>query len=318
MTEKVLSAFANALKITNADEWVATLRTEDGSEFLADDIIASKIAATVSERVTAAKNESRKSGQAEQNSKIRSFVKAQGFDNPDTLQGADLLNAYSAWKDEQTPDTPTGAKLEDMDIDALRKLPQVKQIELLAQQGAGQKFQTLQKEYTDYKTDMDTYKRNSEAQKVDERAFAKTVDYVNALGVVLTVEGSEISSSDRLETIYHRIRSMHKIGLDSKGEPIVLSEDGSPMNDSFGDPIQYKNIVLDVSKKLYPIRTQDPNHSGSGIQPSAFGKPGEKVPQKLFGTRLEYDTFMKVTTDRTQRAEAATSWQYHSDKAAGN
>lgn len=317
MTEKVLSAIAKALKITNVDEWVATLRTEDGSEFLAEDEVVAKVATTISERVTAAKNESRKSGQAEQNSKIRSFVKSNGFENPDNLQGAELLNAYSAWKEDQTPETPEGVKLEDLDIDTLRKLPQIKQIELQAQQGAGQKFHTLQKEYADYKADMDAYKRNADAQKVDEKAFAKTVSYAKALGVILKVEGSEIDENERLDTIHQRIKSRYKIGLDAKGEPFIQNEDGSPMNDNFGDPIEYKNVVLEVSKKIYGVSAQDPTHSGSGISPNGNGAAPVKVPPKI--TQADFERIMKTSTVPAERLAAVESRQYHStNEAAGN
>ena len=297
---------------------IATLRNEDGGEWLAEETIAKQIASKLSERVTAASKASRGQGQAEQNSKILSFVKRGGFDNPEDLKGEVLLNAYSAWKEEQSTVAPDGVKLEELDIETLRKLPQVKQIELLAQQGAGQKFQALQKEYSDYKTEMDIFKRNSDAEKVDERAFAKTVSYARSLGIILEIEGSGIDANERLDTIHERIKSRYKIGLDVKGEPFPKGDDGSPLNNNFGDPIKYSDIVLEIGKKIYGVSTQDQSQSGSGIPASSGATHGDKVPPKMHRNLEEYNNFMMTSADPSERKAAAESWQYHSKTAAGN
>jgi len=317
MSEILYRSIAKELNLP-ADELIATLRDETGGEWLAEDFIAKQIASKLSERVTAASKASRGQGQAEQNSKISAFVKRNGFDNPEDLKGEVLLNAYSAWKEEQSPSAPDGIKLEELDIEVLRKLPQIKQIELLAQQGAGQKFQALQKEYGDYRTEMDTYKRNSDAEKVDEKAFAKTVSYAKSLGIILKIEGSEIDADERLDTIHQRIKLKYKIGLDAKGEPFPQGDDGSALNNNFGDPIKYSDIVLEIGKKIYGVSAQDQSQSGSGIPANSGATPGEKVPPKMFQNRSEYDNFMMTSADPAQRSDAAKSWQYHSQQAAGN
>ena len=120
MSEKLYKAIAVAFKI-NPDEFIATLK--DGDDWLSEDAISDKVTELVSTKVTAAKTDSRKSGQAEQNAKILKVVKLAGFENPDNLQGSELLTAFTAWKDEQivpaSGDTPTG----EMDKETLLKLP---------------------------------------------------------------------------------------------------------------------------------------------------------------------------------------------------
>ena len=134
MSEKLYKAIAVAFKI-NPDEFIATLK--DGDDWLSEDAISDKVTELVSTKVTAAKTDSRKSGQAEQNAKILKVVKLAGFENPDNLQGSELLTAFTAWKDEQivpaSGDTPTG----EMDKETLLKLPIVKSLILEAKQESG-------------------------------------------------------------------------------------------------------------------------------------------------------------------------------------
>ena len=186
MSDKLYKAIAVAFKI-NPDEFIATLK--DGDDWLSEDAISDKITDLVSTKVTAAKTDSRKSGQAEQNAKILKIVKASGFENTDNLQGADLLTAFTAWKDEQiappTGDTP----VDQMDKETLLKLPIVKSLVLEAKQESGRGVEAVKQQFDAYKAQVEQDNVKRERERAINVAERHTEEAARKGNIVLKVEG---------------------------------------------------------------------------------------------------------------------------------
>lgn len=320
MTEKVLRAVAAALKI-NADEWVATLK--DGDEFLPEETVLEEISKAVSERVAAAKLQSRKSGQAEQNAQVRKFVKSQGFDNPDNLQGEELLSAFMAWKEDSAPPPPMGdgLKLEDVGVETLRKLPNVKSLIVEAQQGAGQKFAALQKQLEEKAAEFDAYKRGEEERKVRHVARQHFAKALKEGGIILSPEGVDVDPEERIDSAFERMWGRRKIGLDANGAPIVLNDDGSaPDADEFGNPVRFDDVAVAVAKPMYGVSKQDARQGGSGIHPGQNGTPPSAQGRMRFNNQAELDAYLTSETNPALRAAANRAWQQQQTEkmAAGN
>ena len=316
MSEKLYKAIAVAFKI-NPDEFIATLK--DGDDWLSEDAISDKITELVSTKVTAAKTDSRKSGQAEQNAKILKVVKMAGFENPDNLQGSELLTAFTAWKDEQivppSGDTPTG----EMDKETLLKLPIVKSLILEAKQESGKGNERLKQEFDSYKAQVEQEKKAFEQERVWDISEKWIEQEARKANINLKVEGSDISEQERINSIVNIIRYTKKVGLNDKKEPIFLGDDGEQLKDEFGNPIPFGHIVLSVGKPLYGVQTQNPNHSGATIPANTTaGQNGAYTPTMRFNDQAEFDNYKMTETDPGKRLEASKSWQYQQDKAAGN
>lgn len=316
MSEELLKAIAAAFKI-NADEWIATLK--DGDDWLSDDVIKGEVSKLISEKVTAAKTQSRKSGQAEQNAKVLKFVKTAGFENPDGLQGDELLTAFNAWKDEQvvsqTGDTPP----DQMDKETLAKLPIVKSLILEARQESGKGNEALKAEFAQYKAQVEAEKKSFEQERVWDISEKWIEQEARKGNVNLKVEGSDISEAERIKSIVNIIRYTKKVGLNANKEPVFLGDDGEQLKDEFGNAIPFSDIVLSVAKPLYGIKKQDPNHEGANPpQNGSHGQNGAYVPKYRFKDQAEYDKFKMETVDGAERLEATKSWQFAQEKAAGN
>ena len=316
MSEKLLKAIAAAFKI-NADEWIATLK--DGDDWLSEDAIAEQVSALVSEKVTAAKTQSRKSGQAEQNAKVLKFVKASGFENPDGLQGDELLTAFNAWKDEQVV-PPTGdAPNDQMDKETLAKLPIVKSLILEARQEAGKGNELLKTEFAQYKAQVEQEKKAFEQDRVWDIS-EKWIEQEARRGKVnLKVDGTDISEQERIKAIVSIIKHSKKIGLNANKEPIFLGDDGEQLKDEFGNPIPFSDVVLGVARPLYGIMKQDPSHEGAN--PPANSVPGQNgaySPKYRLASIEDYDKKYMETVDSAERLEISKSKAFHQEKAAGN
>jgi len=314
MSDKLYKAIAVAFKI-NPDEFIATLK--DGDDWLSEDAISDKITDLVSTKVTAAKTDSRKSGQAEQNAKILKIVKASGFENTDNLQGADLLTAFTAWKDEQiappTGDTP----VDQMDKETLLKLPIVKSLVLEAKQESGRGVEAVKQQFDAYKAQVEQDNVKRERERAINVAERHTEEAARKGNIVLKVEG--VDEKVRLKSIFDVIRLNESIGLDAKGLPIVLGEDGEQKKDDYGNPIPFSDIVVSYGKGMYGVSAIPQTHEGAN-PPINAGVPGQKdyVPKYRFGTTKEYDDAYMKASSPEDRLELSRSKQFHAEKAAGN
>lgn len=318
MNEKFLKAIAVAFKIKNADEWLATLK--DGEDWLEEDRVIELVSKTISDRVAAAKTESRGSGQAEQNRYISKFVSDAGFENPDNLQGKDLLTAFKTWQEENAPTPQSDTPPTEMDKETLRKLPVVQSLILEAQQGAGEKFKAVQKQLEEKAAEFEKYKTSVVQSEVKSIARQHFEDDLRAGNVILEVDGLNISPKKRVDNAFEILWASKKIGLSPERKPIILREDGSPDVDEFGNHISFREVSISIAEPMYGISTQNPNHGGSGIQQTnqnGAGKPGEYTPKMRFNNEKEKNDFVMSTADPAERLEAEKSWQHQIEKAAG-
>lgn len=314
MSEQLLKAIAFAFKI-NADEWIATLK--DGDDWLSDEQIGTEVSKLISEKVTAAKKQSRASGQGEQNAKVLKAVKAAGYENPDNLQGDELISAFIVWKDEQVA-PPTGDNPTDqMDKETLLKLPIVKSLIHEARQESGKGNEKIKAEFEAYKLDVERERTKNREERALDIAKLRNAESLRKGNVVLKVDG--ISEEDRIEAVMDRIRLREKIGLDSKGEPIFLGEDGEQRKDEYGNLIPFSEIVVSYGKAMFGIAKQDPNHEGANPPAnSGQGQKGAYVPKYRLANIGDYDAKYMETSDPAERLEINKSKQFHEQQAAGN
>jgi hypothetical protein len=314
MSEQLLKAIALAFKI-NADEFIATLK--DGDDWLSDDEVGTKVSALISEKVTAAKTQSRKSGQGEQNAKVLKAVKAAGYENPDNLQGDELISAFIVWKDEQVESTTGDTPIDQMDKDTLAKLPIVKSLILEAKQESGKGNEKIKAEFEAYKLEVERERAKNREERAFDIAKLRNAESLRKGKVVLKVDG--ISEEDRIEAVMDRIRLREKIGLDAKGEPIFLGEDGEQRKDEYGNPISFADIVVSYGKAMFGIAAQDSSHEGANHPANQqHGQSGAYVPKYRFANISDYDNKYMETSDPAERLEINKSKAFHQEKAAGN
>jgi len=316
MSEKLYKALATAFK-TNADEFVTTLKNAD-DEWLSDDEIITKVKSLVAEKVAAASTKARGQGQAEQNAKILKHVKGEGYENPDNLQGDELLAAFKDWQTENTPGAPPpgDAKVDEMDRKTLLKLPIVKELIQAAKQDSGKTFEALKVQFDTYKVQVEKEKEQTSHERVWEKA-EKAIALAAKKGLNLKVEGDGISEDDRVRALATIIRAGKKVGLSDKGEPIFLGDDGMPEADEFGNAIPFSETVIRLGKPLFGILKQDPNHEGATIPANrANGDAGEYVPKFRFANAQEYDSRIMASVDPAERAELTKARNFHLNKDA--
>lgn len=316
MTEKVLKAFASAFKIPDADEFIATLK--NGDEWLSDEEIAQVIAATISEKVTAAKTASRASGQGEQNAKIAKAIKAAGFDNSENLKGDELLSAFVAWKDEQaTPQPDSAGDVSKLSVDEVLKLPVGKEIEQKVRQQIGQNVDALTAQLKAKDAEFEKFKSGVNQSRAEDALARFVPDVVRKAGVILKVEGIQDSESARIKYLTDQIKHTRKFTLAADGSPMFVDDSGEPIKDEYGNVISAHDIIVSIATPIYGIAKQDPNNGG-GNPPLNGGQGGQQAPPKMFATQDDYNKYMITETDGTKKLAAVQSWQYHEKQAAGN
>ncbi len=316
MSEALLKVIASAFKI-NADEFISTLK--DGDDFLPDDQIGAEVSKLIADKVAAAKIQSRKNGQGEQNAKVLKAVKVAGFENPDNLQADELVAAFIAWKDEQSVPPSSDTPVDQMDKETLLKLPIIKSLVLEVKQESGKGNEAIKREFAEYKAQVERENQQRANERAHDIAERWTADSLKKGNVTLKVEGTDVSEAERIQSVFDRIVLREKIGLNEKREPIILGDDGEQKKDEFGNPIPFSDIAMKYGKSMYGVSVQNPSHEGAN-PPTSTGVPGQKdyVPKYRFGTTKEYDDAYMKASSPEDRLELSRSKQFHAEKAAGN
>ena len=309
MSEKLYKGIASALKL-DADEWIASLKN-DGGEWLAEDDVAARIAETLTERVTAATANSRKSGQREINDQIRKFVKGAGFENTENLQGKELLASYDEWRTTSFDPGEGGKKPAEMTEDELVKLPMFKGL-------IAKRLSEAEKAVNEARAEVETVRKQATQARVSDVLkpwLSKTLEEAN---VVLEVTGQGVSKQSRIDAIYRQL-DLSRISLDKEGNPFMLDDDGeSPKTDTFGKNFDLKkHVVADIAAPLYGIHAQNPKLGGANPPANGGAAPSAYKPTMTFASQQDYDRYKMSEVDPALRLEATQSWQ-HQQAAAGN
>ena len=313
--EKTIQALASALNL-DAEEFAAALR--DGEKWLEDDKMAEKIGQTVRDQVKAAREASKareeaqlKRGTRETMLSVERWMKAQGFENPDKLQGSELLDAFTEHLRAQTapagdPAGSGGKKPGEMSSEDLAKLPAVKELMTDAVKGAAAKYEAVKAEF-------EAYQKKTTVERVEAVAKKTAAEILEENRAILEVPGSEIAKPQRLEAIY-RFFDFEKMRVDEKGGIVMLDENGEVLLNDMGKPVSYKEKVLEINKRLYGFHTQDPNKGGGNPPANGGQKPGEWKPSMTFTDQAAYDNFYRTETDPVKRAEGAKSWRFQQEQ----
>jgi len=307
MNDKILGAIASALQIDAAE---LTTALKDGEAFLPDDQLAEKLKDVAAERLKAAKDAQHKRGQREIGDSIEKWAKAKGFSNEEKLKGTALLDAVFDTVDTKAPEgnDPTKFTKEE-----LSKLPAVKEMLQSVKIEAVKPFEAKEAELVGQI-------KKERQERVSDVAKRFAAEIMEQEKVLLEVPEMGIVKKDRLEAVYARL-NFSEIGLDDKGNPIVVDNDGAPATDDFGKPIPFKDRVIGIAKPMYGIRTQDPGKGGANPPTRTGGNGGgtDYVPKYQFATEADYERAITNTADNAERLEISRSYMHQkSAKAAGN
>ena len=309
--EKLIQALASALNL-DAEEFTAALR--DGDKWLADEQLADKIGEAARTQVKAAKEAQLKRGKRETMLQVERWMKAQGFENPDKLQGDDLFDAYAEHQKAQSAPAGDGAdggkKPGEMSREDLAKLPTVKELMAEAVKSAAAKYEAVNAEF-------EQYKKKTTVERIAATARQTAAQILEENRAILEVPGSDITKAQRLEAFY-RFLDFDKMQVDEKGNIVLLDANGDPLVNDMGKPISYKDRELEINKGLYGFHTQDPNRGGGNPPANGGQKPGEWKPSVTFADQAAYDNFYRTETDPVKRAEGAKSWRFQQEQQAAD
>jgi hypothetical protein len=301
--EKIFQALASALNL-DVEEFTAALR--DGDKWLTDEQLADKIGEAARAQVKAAKEAQLKRGKRETMLQVERWMKAQGFENPDKLQGDELLEAYAEhWKAQAPAGDPSadgGKKPGEMSREDLAKLPAVKELMAEAVKGAASKYDAVKAEF-------EAYQKKTTVERIASVAKQTAAQILEENRAILEVPGSDITKAQRLDAFY-RFLNFEGMQIDEKGAVVLLDPNGDPLVNDMGKPVSFKDKVLEINKSLYGFHTQDPNKGGANPPANGGQKPGEWKPSITFADQAAYDNFYRSETDAKKRAEGAKSWAY--------
>lgn len=296
MNEKVLGAIASALHF-DASELTTALK--DGDKWLADDELAEVIGQKISEQVRAAKDDQRKRGQREVWTSVEKKLKAQGFDNPDKLQGTALLDTF--FENYKTESEPDGKKPAEMTVEELAKLPVVKQLIAKAKMDAGKEFETVKAELE---------QRVSKAETTQK-------DLIVGDELLVMLEAAKINLGDNADTRKARLRMVKS---QIPFERVKVEDGKMTFVDADGFETDFKKFVLDIAQPAYGIVKQDPNKGGANPPTTgangAAGGDGKHVRKYTFANAQEYEQ-ARLNAPVSEHYQMRQDWKLQQEEAAG-
>ena len=298
--EKTILGIASALKL-DAAEFTAALK--DGDKWIADEAMAEKISEVLSERFAAATSTNRKAGQKEINDKIKRFVKRQGFEIPEGLQGEELLSAYNEWKEEELSKVGSDGKTPgEMSKEELSKLPIVRSL-------IKEREDFVQKKFEADKADLE--KRVEIAEMTRKRTLVNKT-------MAKLLDDAKINLGDDPATREARIALIE--ARIPYGKIKTTDDDNVQMLDDDGFDADFKSFVLGIATPSFGIVKQDPKKGGANpTQGGAAGAAGngEYVPKYTFAQQKDFDTAYGAAADNAERFQMLKDWRHQQEAAAG-
>lgn len=297
MQETFLKAVASGLKL-DAAKFIADFK--NGEDWKTESEIADLLGDFISDKVKAANETARKTGRSESSAKLARLIKNSGFENPDGLQGDDLLKSFLEWKDEQAQHVegdPTKFSKEE-----LLKLPLVQSIAKEREAKAGERFAAEKAEWE---------KKVKAAQNTEKDLLLN--DYLTAM-----LDKAKVNMGATPETKALRLKFVRSnIDLDR-----VEIAEGRKIKylDLEGFETDLEKEVLPIAITAFDVVTQDKNKGGSGAQGSASGsnsKAGEYVPVHTFpGGVTDFNQKWSAAPDNVARHQVEKDWKFQREKEA--
>lgn len=309
--EKILGAVASALHV-DANEFITALK--DGENWLEDDEVTEKITGTVKSQLKAAKDAQLKRGTRESWATVEKWVKSHGFEADDDLKGTELLTAFSEHiKAAKTAIDPT--KPATLTKEELAALPDVKALLAERVTDALSKYEAdAKKEVERLKSEYDGYKRKAESEKIQTVARQYLAKALEEGDVLLEPKGTGVSKEKRIEAVLRQI-DFEKIRLSDKGLPVEVDENGDPLEDEFGRPIDIAKKAVSIGKEIYGARGVDPDKSGGDPKP-ATGKGEAYKPTYTFAGEDDFNRQVSGQGNAAERAKMMQDYAHQQQKQA--
>lgn len=294
--EEILKAVASGLKL-DAAKFFADFK--NGDDWKPETEIAEQLADFISDKVKAANETARKTGRSESSGKVARLIKNSGFENPDGLQGDELLKAFLEWKDEQSQHIEGDpAKLSK---EELLKVPLVQAI---VKEVKGKEAERFTAEKSEWEKKVKAAENTRKGMLIEK----------NLLSIL---EKGKVNLGDTPEQKSVRLDFLKsRVNLDR-----VEIGDGDALKflDESGYESDFEKEVLPIAQTAFGIVTQDKNKGGSGAQGS--GAAGADRKDKSWhitpATTLRELDAQVLAADPKDRADIKRAWNEQQKQAAG-
>lgn len=305
--DKLLGALASALQLDETE--IAALK--DGENWVSDDVLAEKLPAVASAKLKAAKEAQLKRGTRETWVSVKKLMKNAGFTPDADAEGATLFEAFAEHlKSQSTPEG--GAKPAELSKEELAKLPAVKALLIEARTEVGKKLEDLQGAF-------DAYKRDTETKEISQSARAYLADAIRNGDVLLSPAGVAVDADERVNLILSSVNFSNLKLVDVKGKkiPVQVDENGEPILDDYGKPVDLAKSVVEQARKVYGPRGQDPNKGGANPKPGS-GKAGEYQRVNTFASQADFTAAYSKAATSAERLQIMQDWSHQQkEQAAG-
>lgn len=294
--EDILKAVASGLKL-DAAKFLADFK--NGDDWKTESEIAEQLGDFISEKVKAANETARKTGRSESSAKVARLIKNSGFENPDGLQGDELLKSFLEWKDEQSQHVEGDPS--KLSKEELLKLPAVKSIVQEVTAKAGDRFSQEKKALEEKLQVAENTRKGILIEK-------QMLSYLEKAKVNLGDTPEQRSL--RLELLKTRI-PLSQIEVGENDAVKFLGSDGYEAD--------FEKVVTDIAVPAFGVVTQDKNKGGSGAQGSgagANGAGGTKVTIAAGTSQRDFDA-MIMSAKPEERPALMMAWNEQQNKAAG-
>jgi hypothetical protein len=296
MEETFLKAVASGLKL-DAAKFFADFK--NGDDWKPETEIAEQLADFISDKVKAANETARKTGRSESSGKVARLIKSSGFENPDGLQGDELLKSFLEWKDEQSQHIEGDpAKLSK---EELLKVPLVQAI---VKEVKGKEAERFTAEKSEWEKKVKAAENTRKGMLIEK----------NLLSIL---EKGKVNLGDTPEQKSVRLDFLKsRVNLDR-----VEIGDGDALKflDESGYESDFEKEVLPIAQTAFGIVTQDKNKGGSGAQGS--GTAGADRKDKSWhitpATTLRELDAQVLAADPKDRADIKRAWNEQQKQAAG-